>query len=261
MIKFFKELIKSFKKDKPNITWFTDRPGLEKVIPPIKYIPEWYKQANRKRPDADFKNKPIDSKDDVNKGTIRHCPALPEFFSMGYVVPLWCDIWINSDEKTWRYKIPTERFTFSHHGNHQFKSLIPESARDFSFILKPQCPWHVKTSPGWSVLQLPVYYDFNPHFHTLPGVIRSDIHNQINQQMVIHNYGEINLARGTPLAQYIPIKREFLDEVITYTSPSHRPELFYGVEAQRLNIQTRWFGGYNWLKTRKKEEKKCPFHK
>jgi hypothetical protein len=259
MIKFIKELISSFKKDKPNITWFTDVPGLQDVMPIIpakQHMPEWYKQLERKRPDRN----PLTT-DKVNKGTIRHCPAIPEYLSMGYVVPLWCDVWIYSDEKTWKYKIPTERFKFTNHGNHQYKDLIPEHAKDFAFIFKPNCPWYVKTSPGWSVLQLPVYYDFNQDFHTLPGVIRSDIHNQINQQMVIKRYGEVNLKRGTPIAQYIPIKREFIKDFITYTTPSHKPELYYGVESQRLNVQSKWFGGYNWLKTQKKDEKKCPFHK
>ena len=27
-----------------------------------------------------------------NKGTIRRCPAVPEFMSMGITVPLWCDL-------------------------------------------------------------------------------------------------------------------------------------------------------------------------
>jgi hypothetical protein len=259
MIKFIKEIFNSFKKDKPKITWFTDVAGLDKICPPIpalQHLPEWFKNIDRKRPEVDLRV------EKENRGTIRHCPALPEFFSMGYILPLWTDVILDSDKEKWTYKIPNTEFKFTNHGNQQFKDFIPEHAKDFSFILKPSCPWYIKTPPGWSVLQLPVIYDYNPDFEVLPGIIRSDIHYQINQQMIIKKYGKIELKRGTPLAQYIPIKRDFLEHEIKFSGPTINPELMYDVTAQKLNIRSKWFGGYNWLKTQPTKSKgKCPFHK
>ena len=59
-----------------------------------------------------------------------------------------------------------------------------------------------------------MFYHFNPDFTVLPGTIWTDIHHEINQQMVIHNYGETFIARGTPLAMYIPIRRETFDYTV-----------------------------------------------
>ena len=52
---------------------------------------------------------------------------------------------------------------------------------------------------GWSVWQLPMYYDFNPLFEVLPGIIWSDRHHEINQQMLMKRYGEFTIKRGTHL--------------------------------------------------------------
>ena len=260
MIKFIKEIFKAFKKDKPKITWFTDVPGLDKVCPPIpasQYVPDWFKNIDRKR--VDIK---IDNVSNRNRGSIRHCPALPEYFSLGYILPFWTDLIVETDEKNWKYNCPTDIFKFTSHGHHQFKDHLPEQAKDFAFILKPTSPWFIKTPPGWSVIQLPVSYDFNSDFSVLPGIIRSDIHYQINQQIMIKKYGVTNLKRGTPLAHYIPIKRDFLEHEIKFSGPTINPELMYDVTAQRLNVSSKWFGGYNWLKTQPTKSKgKCPFHK
>jgi hypothetical protein len=56
---------------------------------------------------------------------------------------------------------------------------------------------------------MPLPYHFNEDFSILPGVRDSDKYHQINPQIVIHSTKkEIFIPRGTPLAQYIPFKRE-----------------------------------------------------
>ena len=52
-----------------------------------------------------------------------------------------------------------------------------------------------------------MYYDFNSLFEVLPGIIWSDRHHEINQQMLMKRYGEFTIKRGTPLAMYVPYER------------------------------------------------------
>jgi hypothetical protein len=43
----------------------------------------------------------------------------------------------------------------------------------------------------------------------LPGILDTDYHYQVNQQVLYHGNGkEIFIKRGEPFAQYIPFKRE-----------------------------------------------------
>ena len=71
------------KKEKPVIKWWSVIEGLEKVVPilPAKeVIPDWWTRVERM----------ISGLND--KGTVKNCPAIPEYITQGFVVPLWCDL-------------------------------------------------------------------------------------------------------------------------------------------------------------------------
>ena len=187
-------------REKPKIHWWSVIDGVDKVTPilPAKeFIPDWWKKVER------FINKNHDQ-----KGTVRNCPSFPEYINQGFVVPLWCDLHIEIKHDGYEWHTPDKMFSFSSHGDEQFRDYLPQHMKDnTSMVLKPACPWRVKTPPGWSVWQLPMTYHYNPLFETLPGIIWSDIHHEINQQMLMKQYGEFVIKRGTPLAMYVPYKR------------------------------------------------------
>ena len=65
-------------------------------VEPVKeahhFLPDWWLRASMwQNPEVLKKNKETDNNIN-NKGTIRRCPAVPEFMSMGFVVPLWTDV-------------------------------------------------------------------------------------------------------------------------------------------------------------------------
>ena len=202
------------KREKPVINWWSTIEGVEKVTPilPAKeVIPDWWKRVERN----------LNPSDPKNKGTIRNCPSMPEFLSQGFVVTLWTDLYVNIEADKFQWKTPDKIFSFSSHPNIQFKDWLPRHIQDnSSMVLKPNCPWRVKTPPGWSVWQLPMYYHYNPMFEVLPGIIWSDIHHEINQQIFyISNDDEILIKKGTPLNYLVPFKRseELELEIVNYT--------------------------------------------
>ena len=178
-------------REKPKIHWWSVIDGVDKVTPilPAKeFIPDWWKRVER------FINKNHDQ-----KGTVRNCPSFPEYINQGFVVPLWCDLHIEIKHDGYEWQSPDKMFQFTSHGDEQFRDYLPQHMKDnTSMVLKPTCPWRVKTPPGWSVWQLPMTYHYNPIFETLPGIIWSDIHHEINQQMLMRQYGEFVIKRGTP---------------------------------------------------------------
>ena len=193
-----------FKKEKPpEIKFWSIVPGLEEIVPPEpmkNHIPSWFKTMPRDIvPDAL-----------LHPGTAKRCPSFVDYFSQGYVISLWCDlaITINKD-RSYKVYSPEDAFRFENHGDEQFLDHVPNREHfDLSMVLKAHCPWRAITPPGYSVLQLPLFYNFDKTFTVAPGVIWTDIHHEINQQMIFTGYGDFFLPRGTPLAVYIPFKRE-----------------------------------------------------
>jgi len=232
------------KREKPKIHWWSVIEDLDKVVPIVpakEYIPDWWKRVER-----------MTTGTIKDKGTVRNCPSFPEYITQGFVVPLWCDLHISIEHDKFQWATPDKAFGFSSHGDIQFRDFLPKHVKDnTSMVLKPNCPWRIKTPPGWSVWQLPMYYDYNPLFEVLPGIIWSDIHHEINQQMLIKKYGEFTLKRGTPLAMYVPYERN----KYTYEVNGPNNENASWANTSYLNIRTKFKGGY---KLNQAKAKKCP---
>ena len=235
------------KQEKPQITWWSSVDGLEKVAPilPAKeFIPDWFKNIERSEDSTP-----------ITKGTVKVCPSFPEFFAQGYVVPLWCDLQINVGAEGFEWHTSDKKFSFEIHGNNQFRDHVPEHVRkNSSLVLKTVCPWRVKTSPGYSLWQMPMYYNYNSLFEVLPGIIWSDILHEINQQMLIKKYGIFTISRGTPLAVYIPYKREKYD----FTIRKNDDETRGWADESVLHVHSKFHGGYKLMQL---ESKKCPVNK
>jgi hypothetical protein len=198
------------KRKEPLIQFVSTIPGLSFIDecipkPALKYIPDWWKETPF-----------IDSTHTMGKvtgGNVKNCPSFMDYFSQGYVLPMWADTILSydSETKTWAWKSADDKFKWSVHENGQYLNTVSHSflGSDSYFIFKAQCPWRIITKPGYSTYQLPVFYHFNKDFSVLPGIRDSDTYHQINPQVVIHSdKKEIFIPRGTPLAQYVPFKRE-----------------------------------------------------
>ena len=233
--------------------------GLKDVIPVQTaghFIPKWYENMPK------WNSKQVEKLDHFrknvsNKGTVKRCPAIPEFMSMGFVVPLWCDLRVKIfDDGSFEWNTPEGRFKFSQHPKNQLGEFLPKHAQP-SLILKPDCPWYIKTPPGVSMFQFPMFYHFNPDFEVAPGVIWTDIHHEINQQMMFKKKGEFLIQRGTPLAQYIPYRREnFSHEV-----KEENKELITKRWTSYFNVRTKFTSGYQFNRQRsvKERQAKCPY--
>lgn len=200
-----------FFKDKEIISFVSDVPGLSSIEecrpkPSIKYLPNWFSQMPR----VDIEN---------NTSTIKQCPGLIDYFSKGFVVPMWSDTTLNYSAETNSWVVNSGAASgmfgesmkwdvhsqpqFLQHANHFFLD------KQATFIFKAISPWRVITKPGWSVYQLPLFYHFDQNFSVMPGVIDTDVHHEINQQVIYFGNNEnVTIKRGTPLALYIPFERK-----------------------------------------------------
>jgi hypothetical protein len=187
-----------FKNKTDKIQFVSTVKGLEtfeECLPrPAKhFIPKWFK----------------DIPSNV-KGTVKDCPSFPDYFSEGYILPMWSDIKMNLVNGQPQWEFPSKRFNWETHANIQLMDHVTPNVQgvDAQFVFKADCPWRIITPPGWSVLQLPLFYNFNKEWSVLPGIVDTDIHSIINQQVLYHGNGkEIQINCGDPFVLYIPFKR------------------------------------------------------
>jgi len=179
---------------KPKIDFVSAVPELENIEickpkPAMEYLPPWFSQLPAK----------------MNGGkTAKQCPSFVDLFKLAYVIPMWCDSKLTRDGDEYHWETANSLFTWEIHGDGQFSNHIPKNNYG---IFKAVSPWLTFTPPGWSVMQLPMYYHFNPDWEVLPGIIYSDQHHENNQQVMLFKQ-EVIIKQGQPLCMYIPYKRD-----------------------------------------------------
>ena len=100
-----------------DIIFWTDLKGLpeiEPIKPAIKCLPEWFKSVPLYPP----KKNP-----DIHLGTIKQCPGFIDIFKKGFVVPLWCDLYLEIKDNEIKWETPDKKFIFDIHPHVQFKML------------------------------------------------------------------------------------------------------------------------------------------
>jgi len=240
------------KNKKPFIDFVSTIPGLESIEdtipkPAIKYIPEWWK-------DLSYVSS-YHGLDEAVAGNVKNCPSFMDYFSQGYILPMWTDVilYYNSDTKDWAWRTPDPRFSFSNHNNGQYIDHVSHKflGKSSYFVFKASCPWRIITAPGYSTYQLPVFYHFNEDFSVLPGIRDSDTYHQINPQIVIHSdKKEIFIPRGTPFAQYVPFKREKVTGKIRSASEKDNQKFI----KDDLRFTTKFMGSNTYVNDRKNNE-------
>jgi hypothetical protein len=241
--------------------------GLDKwapVVPQNKAIPDWFKNspiAVDTIPTRDPNNISEDSYRQIPQGvvqkefrtqynhTIKTCAGMHDFFRLGYIMPLWCDVlaetsvagdffslypsmqptmgpppWmIKAAEKSGMSQqeietifIKMDGFHSSSHHPNQYKEMIKELPETWTHVLnKIVSPWMIKTPPGWSMYTNEPYFNFNPYVTTIPGILHTDYYHVMNFFWIAKMRGvRWKMELGMPIMKLVPIKREVHDFIV-----------------------------------------------
>jgi hypothetical protein len=170
--------------------------------------------ANRDIPDW-FKTMPpeVDS-ESASARTVKNCPPFLEAMSCGYVMPLVADIRLSLDQAGQLLAQSSYADLVHMHLPSQVKGA-PFEKRP---VVKIHNPWLIRTPPGYSTLFLPLLNRFEIPLFPLSGLVETDtFYREVNFPafLTIPRGTTLALARGTPLVQVIPIKRdEFESEFV-----------------------------------------------
>lgn len=200
------------KKENPTIEFISKIPFLKDVedvapVPANKFIPEWWFNTPF--------SLDLDEKHFSESRIVRQCPAFPDLFHSGYILPMWADttLYFNSKTKAWRWRCggspsPFKINIFQPHQFTDHTSYILQSKKATA-IFQFENPWTITATKGYSVFQFPLFYHFNEEFSTLPGVY--DPYSAETDKLEVAYFAddkEIFIKRGTPLVHYIPYKKE-----------------------------------------------------
>ena len=188
------------KEEKPFIKFVCTVPGFEQIEeiqpkPAKKFLPDWWRDMPLK----------------VEEGyTAKVCPSMGDYFSSGYVLPMWIDSQLKhfKDSDLVDFSKTGELPNWSAHSNLQLLDYTDASFlnQKTEYVFKANSPWKIITPPGYSVLQLPMFYEFSKEFTALPGIVDTDTYHELNVQILSH-VENLFIKRGTPLSVYIPFKR------------------------------------------------------
>lgn len=193
----------NFFNKKPEINFETDNWAVRNfapIRPSTEFLPEKFKNLPA------FVRKERHMIDSVK--TIKACPGIKDYLSLGYIIPAWCDMEFMPEEHNiiGRYSDPS--YNHAVHGQQQLENFLEKKYKVRS-PLKLDNPWRIWCAKGWSILYLPLFYHEDLNYEAVPGIIDHDVgalQSPINVMLKEHTYTFIK--QGDPLVQIIPIKRE-----------------------------------------------------
>jgi hypothetical protein len=238
------------RREQPTVKFVPLVDGLETVEesrprPAREFIPKWWKSV----PVDAY---PVEGSVFPTLPTVKVCPSFPDYFTQGYILPMWADttLWHDEESGEWKWNCGTSNsgFEIFWHPKEQFLDHVSGSffGNKATFTFKFITPWRALTAPGYSLLQLPMFFHQDDGFSVVPGVLETDVFSSLNLQVLYYgDKKEIFIPRGTPLVQYIPIKKE---KLIFEVSAASREDKKL-IRSQDLKIRTVFKNGYKLEKT------------
>lgn len=209
-------------------------------VPSFKKIPGWFKKLqDRLEGVPDHHGAPA--------MTAKMCKPLLDGFSLGYIIPLWSDVYVRTDEEGTMFAVDTSEEQLRRFGRviefHSQKQVggpgspFPEFGAP-KFINK----WVVKTAPGYSCLFIAPVNSEETRFTCLSAVVDTDMYpKEVNFPAKWHATSyEGMIKAGTPLVQVIPFKRADVPRDIIVRAASvlemeHVARIAYA-QGTRLNV-------------------------
>lgn len=175
-------------------------------IPAVQGLPAW------------FKSMPVKAYSELSQRdllTVKKCPPFIDAMTCGVLVPLATDIRVENGEFSWEQEVLLGSMPGAAHSPLDFHDGSQVTGSPFfeedRILLKFNTCWTVELPPGYSLLITHPFNRAELPFVTLTGLVDADHyhHNFLNfpARWRDPEFSGV-LAKGTPIAQCVPIKRE-----------------------------------------------------
>jgi hypothetical protein len=170
-------------------------------VPAIRAAPDYFRSV---KPQYD---------EHPSSSTIKRCVPFLDALSAGFIISMWCDVFVLARNGNLSIDFPPNFPQAETLGSH-FPAQIPKhplANKPYGNLpMKWINPWVVETEPGVSCIFTPPLNHMESRFKLLDGVVDTDTYyNNINFPFLwTGGDGEFLIAKGTPLVQVIPFRRE-----------------------------------------------------
>jgi hypothetical protein len=185
------------------------RDRLPLPVPARRALPPWLKSMAASAPSADLGGR---------IRTVKHCPPFIDAMGCGFLLPLVTNVRVSAGRFDWSWDPGVSSFgrylrsPLSFHFAEQLEG-VPFGRPDEA-VIKFTNYWTIETEPGWSLL---VTHPFNREdlpFRTLAGLVDTDRYRagciQFPALWTDPDFEGV-LARGTPVAQCVPVPRRGIE--------------------------------------------------
>jgi len=231
------------------IEFFTSAPGLSEmfpIIPASEYRADWMTAA---------KNDYIQNKEKFSKSRNTHlfqCPGIFDLNNHGFIVPLWHDLIIKTENKerfTWT--IPSGALNSYRGkdvvGTHKqgLDKFLPKRPWSLNQVVKLDTPWNIVAPKGVKFLIIPLAYPDEFTFESCIGILDPSISTEVNIQLYWNVLqGDTFLKAGTPLCQLIPLTEKKYDLIVREMTASDK----FWLEKRNLFMSMFFRGNRNIIK-------------
>jgi len=184
-------------------------PALENIlprpIPAVQGLPEWFKSMPAKAFDLTM---------GAETETVKRCPPFIDAMTYGFLIPLATDVEVHDGEFSWDFMPEgfSSEFSQSPIAFHDPSQVVATPfADDDRYIIKFNNFWNIEAPPGYSLLFTHPVNRTDLPFTTLTGLVDCDTfyHSPLSFPARWHDAAfDGVLAKGTPIVQCLPVKRE-----------------------------------------------------
>lgn len=171
--------------------------------PAMSTIPQWYKDIPALYGDGKFH-----LRGGMNNRTVKGCMPFLDAMTAGYILTLSEDVIVTWENESPVFNWRSSREPISIHTIDQHKG-VPCPKGYSNFVMKFVSEWRITVPKGYSLLCLQPINKFDLPFQLITGFVDADTFPMsIQLPFFIQENWEGVIEAGTPIAQYIPIKRE-----------------------------------------------------
>ena len=146
----------------------------------------------------------------VKTGPVSHCPGIQDLYSRGYVIPICFDYRMVFRFGELIEETPSEYIQWH---SPELSNISPhfQSQEFYERIVKIYGPWSVRTEPGFSLMQCPMWYNYGTNLEGTPGIVEASFYPRMNTPFFIRNKPHleehiVELKQGDPLCIVYPFK-------------------------------------------------------
>ena len=202
-------MIFKFPKKKIVLECFTHHAAVHKFFPITRakhHLPKWFKKIPQTQTAVD------DNGVEFPQATFRRCDGFTHLFNTGWVLPMWCDMVIETDEDgAWRYHVSDSvHDAVRGHATPAMWSHAGQLGNEFPTYshIKLNVPWIIREKTGVNFHFSQNTWGIKEHWDYLtvvPGLINYKDQSAAHINMFLKRDIKIIIEHNTPLVHCIPL--------------------------------------------------------